>query len=110
MRIVFESGHVFGHYPNGRLTVRIAVEDDGSGISAERLAEVRGWLADVGNEPKEAHYGLWNVHRRLAEMFGPRSGIELESGPGGTRVTIVIEPPETDRGADAAGHDDGNST
>jgi|GEM_PF-1524895 len=88
--------------------LRIAVEDDGPGIAAERLAEVRGWLADEGFEPREAHYGLWNVHRRLAEMFGPRSGIELESGPGGTRVTIVIEPAEADRGAEAAGDDDGD--
>jgi two-component system sensor histidine kinase YesM len=71
-------------------SIIVTVGDNGTGMTKERLAEIRGWLTDVRFEPREAHFGLWNVHQRLIKLFGPESGLKVESGPGGTEVTLII--------------------
>lgn len=70
--------------------VHVHIRDDGAGIPRERLEEVRGWLTDVKFEPRDAHYGLWNVHQRLLKLFGPGCGITIQSGPEGTVVTLTV--------------------
>ncbi len=75
----------------------LMVEDDGAGMSAERLAEMVE-LLDVPLESLESaspsmtgkSYGMLNVQARLRLSFGDEYGIELSSREGeGTCVTIV---------------------
>lgn len=70
---------------------RIVVADDGLGMTAERLAEVRRWLDEDDGLSQESHIGLRNVHRRLKQLYGPEYGLEIDSAEGqGTTVTIWL--------------------
>lgn len=81
----------------GKLLLR--VQDDGVGMSAERLEEMErllaepmesldtnGLVTDKGNKS----YGMLNVQARLRLSFGSEYGVKLESNEGqGTCVTII---------------------
>ncbi|MFC5531187.1 histidine kinase [Cohnella yongneupensis] len=70
---------------------RITVEDDGLGMTEERIEEVRRWLTDEDSLSQEAHIGLRNVHRRIRQLYGPDCGLEINSEEGrGTQVTIWL--------------------
>ncbi|RED85240.1 MULTISPECIES: sensor histidine kinase [Cohnella] len=81
----------------GRLSIRFAVEadklifsveDNGAGLTQERLAELNGALhrSDEGETT-----GLINIHRRLKLKYGERGGLEIGRGSmGGARVRIYI--------------------
>jgi len=92
---------------DGDLILR--VRDDGAGMDAERLADVRQALDRVGREldpdelmaeaesaaadgtgGRERGFGLINVHERLRLTFGERYGLAIDSARGeGTTVTVV---------------------
>ena len=85
--------------PSGRITVRawreendilFTVEDDGVGMSEERLRANFG--TDVSpSATSAAGYGLRNINNRLRLVYGPEYGLSCESSPGrGTKVTIRI--------------------
>lgn len=91
----------------GRLDIRIEQEknavlfivaDDGLGIKADKLAEIRDTLTrtkSIGT----GSYGLKNVNDRIRLFFGTSYGINIESpANGGTevriRIPILMEPPE----------------
>jgi signal transduction histidine kinase/AmiR/NasT family two-component response regulator len=62
--------------------VAVTVEDDGVGMTGDRLAE----LFEAG-EVKGV--GIQNIHKRMLTMYG--HGLQIESTPGrGTRVTMII--------------------
>lgn len=66
--------------------LRLQVEDDGPGIPAERLAQIR-----VPATQDDPGVGLRNVDGRLRALYGEDYGLAIESEPGqGTRVTIRI--------------------
>jgi two-component system LytT family sensor kinase len=78
---------------------RVSVADDGVGIRPERLQQVLegGYGTGLG-------MGLSNVHRRLQSLFGPISGLHIESVPSqGTRVSFWVPggASATARGATA---------
>lgn len=62
----------------------IAVTDDGVGIPAERRESIleQGQSSGMG-------VGLSNVHRRLTGLFGPESGLRIESRTGADSGTTV---------------------
>lgn len=75
----------------GRLLVDI--EDNGIGITPERLAELHELLAgDDGAEgPGESGYGLKNVHQRVKLYYGAEFGLTIASEyRAGTRVSLVL--------------------
>lgn len=70
----------------------LEVEDDGAGMTRERLEEVR---ASLEEESSIEGFGLRAVHRRLRILFGNGYGLTLESTPDiGTRVILTI-PKQT---------------
>ena len=70
----------------------LEVEDDGAGMTRERLEEVRASLEEEGSIEG---FGLRAVHRRLRILFGNGYGLTLESTPDiGTRVILTI-PKQT---------------
>lgn len=68
----------------------IQIEDNGIGISEERLAQVRDkiqYRSPAGNDI----YGLYNVNERIHLNFGEKFGISIESDYGdGTVVSILL--------------------
>ncbi|WP_082704223.1 cache domain-containing sensor histidine kinase [Paenibacillus pabuli] len=76
----------------------LLIQDDGAGMSGERLAEMKQLLAspmesvETASLPGKAgkSYGMLNVQARLRLTFGEEYGIVLDSKEGkGTCVTIV---------------------
>ncbi|MDR6552489.1 histidine kinase [Paenibacillus qinlingensis] len=84
---------------------QVFIEDNGTGMMPERLAELRRKLQENRlAEPEEASsgvkrgggIGLMNVHRRIQMVFGEAYGLSVDSEWGrGTCVTMTM--PETVR-------------
>lgn len=70
----------------------ITVQDDGVGIGAERMEEIRRRLALAPGEHSDARIGsvgLKNIHDRIRLYYGNEYGVTVESRPGeGTTVTV----------------------
>ena len=65
----------------------LEVADDGSGMSPERLEEVRSSLVDGRKEG----FGMRTVHQRIQILFGQEFGLTLESTPDvGTKIFVKI--------------------
>lgn len=67
----------------------LRVQDNGAGMTAERLKQVRsGLCADSG---ESAGYGLFNVNKRIQLYYNLPQGIEIESDEKtGTVVTLKV--------------------
>jgi two-component system sensor histidine kinase YesM len=76
--------------------VRLEVEDNGTGMAPERLADVRALIA-AGAE-SAGHIGLVNTARRLSLAYGEAADCSVDSVPGrGTRICLLFPDslPET---------------
>ena len=70
--------------------VLVEVADDGVGMDGERLAALIASLDEQEGE-EQRRIGLRNVHQRLILMYGPNSGLRIESAIGaGTRVSFRL--------------------
>lgn len=75
--------------------VCIEVEDNGAGMTPERVRQVME-TPDAADRP---HLGIRNVNDRIRLHYGPAWGLQIESAPGqGTRITLRI--PAREEGAD----------
>ena len=85
---------VEGRLDGGRLV--FTVHDDGMGMTAERLEQVRKTIRDEGVKKEDATedtsgFGLSNVDQRLRLNYGPQYGITIDSTLGsGTTTTVCI--------------------
>lgn len=69
---------------------RLTVEDNGRGATDEQQAALRRALAAPMEETTGC--GLWNVHQRLVQLYGGRSGLQFgASALGGFRAELVWE-------------------
>ena len=81
--------------------IAISVEDNGDGLSDDKLEALRQSVA-AGPREESDSVALVNIHRRLQLQFGPQSRLTFDrSALGGLKVTIWIIPGEG-RGMDAA--------
>lgn len=69
----------------------IIVEDNGIGISEERLLEVREGIRGKTPTNKDI-YGLYNVNERICLNFGEKYGISIESIYGEKTVVSIMLP------------------
>ena len=68
----------------------LQVEDDGIGISEERLRQVRDGILHKVSAGKEI-YGLYNVNERIRLNFGEEYGVSIKSDYGkGTIVRVFL--------------------
>ncbi|WP_281885141.1 sensor histidine kinase [Paenibacillus sp. YYML68] len=80
------------------------VEDNGAGMTCERLAEVqealaRNQLAEPAVKASNSGgIGLVNVHRRIQMVFGDQYGLSIESEEG-LGTTIIMRMPKVERSA-----------
>ncbi|WP_165972075.1 sensor histidine kinase [Paenibacillus piri] len=84
----------------GELTDEAAiliVDDNGAGSSEQLTAQLNEDMNQPMNERKG--FGVWNVHQRLIQRFGAKSGLVFSSSPlGGLRVTIKMDKHQIERG------------
>lgn len=80
-------------------TFCVSVEDNGAGIAAGKLDELRrrlnaNRLADgsAGETGERGGIGLMNVHRRIQMVFGERYGLRIESEPEKGTVVVMAMP------------------
>ena len=67
----------------------LQVQDNGAGMSPERLMQVRDGLCGDGGE--SAGYGLFNVNKRIQLYYNQPQGVWIESRMGeGTTVTLKL--------------------
>ena len=67
----------------------LQVQDNGAGMSPERLMQVRDGLCGDGGE--SAGYGLFNVNKRIQLYYSQPQGVWIESQVGeGTTVTLKL--------------------
>lgn len=76
------------------------VEDDGAGITGDRLNDIRKTLdtpiSETDTTGNTDYYALRNINNRIKLYYGEQYGIQIESEYGrGTRVTIKV-PSETE--------------
>jgi two-component system sensor histidine kinase YesM len=73
---------------NSRL--RVTVRDNGIGIQESKLIQVRETIAsgEIREKTEGRHHdiGLANINKRIRLLFGADFGLNIESGPDGTRV------------------------
>ncbi|MEG0767509.1 MAG: ATP-binding protein, partial [Clostridia bacterium] len=85
---------------NGRINVRVTkaedalmmrVEDDGIGMTPERLAQVRAAL-DGSMDTETGAYGIVNVQERLVLNYGRAYGLTIESTYGKGTICTIRHP------------------
>lgn len=75
---------------------KIWVQDDGVGMSAEKLAEINTRIHE--ETVRSEHIGIINVHRRIQLLFGEEYGVTLTTvDGGGIRVSMVLPICKEDR-------------
>ncbi len=77
----------------GRL--RFSISDDGNGIPADRLEEIRGVLNGSGDTGNAIGFGLRNVHERLRH-YGPQFGVQISSDYGKFTTVTLLAPIKED--------------
>lgn len=69
----------------------LRVEDNGQGMAAERLAQVRDAMHGQGKHS----FGMRSVYERLVLYYGSRADVLIESEPGrGTVITLLLPAQE----------------
>ena len=71
------------------------MEDNGSGIAEEKLAEINKMLHERTEEYPQNVYdrkGLRNLNERLKQQFGQAYGVELKNNAGEGAVLIIYIP------------------
>ena len=83
---------IIGRAQDEHLTLEVA--DDGSGMTKERLEEVRASMVDGRREG----FGMRTIHQRIQILFGTEYGLTMESTPDvGTRVIVTIPMRTNDK-------------
>ena len=71
--------------------LHFTVEDDGLGMTPERLAELRRGLAETRRGKTHVGFGVFSVFERLRLHYGEAAGLEITSEPGkGTCIHVVM--------------------
>ena len=71
--------------------LRVEVSDNGIGMTAEKVAQMRTAIESEGFVSNESGFGLCNVNQRIKLYYGKPYGLTLESEYGeGTRVVVDI--------------------
>ncbi|TVY06932.1 cache domain-containing sensor histidine kinase [Paenibacillus cremeus] len=89
----------------------VSVEDNGAGMTASKLAELREKLSanrladgEADGAGKKGGIGILNVHRRIQMVFGDEYGLQIDSEPErGTRMMMYMPAMDRRKAAIALG-------
>ncbi|WP_160724975.1 cache domain-containing sensor histidine kinase [Bacillus sp. USDA818B3_A] len=70
----------------------IKIQDNGIGISQEKLEEIRRNLSQKDVMEGGPGIGMVNVHRRIVHLFGEEYGISVQSSQGSGAIIIIRLP------------------
>lgn len=70
----------------------LTVRDDGAGIPAERLADIRRWLSDPESRKGQVGFGLSYMEERIELSYGPEYGLRIDSREGEFTEIIICLP------------------
>lgn len=85
-----DEGHVSVRLYRKNFYLFISVQDDGEGMTNEKLQEVLDSLDDMEDSPGK-RVGLRNVHQRLKLFYGEEYGLRIYSQKnGGTKIDIML--------------------
>ncbi|PYE45444.1 histidine kinase [Paenibacillus barcinonensis] len=85
------SGQITIHAEQNQEDIRIFVQDNGVGMSADRLARIRAHMDEFTRPEEQIGTGIRNVNQRLKLTYGKRSGLSVDSSLyEGTRCIITI--------------------
>lgn len=76
--------------------LRLVVEDDGVGISEEKLQQLREDIQLNRQAERKNSYGLFNVHERIQLTYGSEYGISIDSVEGKRTVVTITLPLAND--------------
>lgn len=77
--------------------IQFTVEDNGRGISEQKIAEINREICE-GDFDVKGNYALKNLNRQLQLLYGNGCGLNLSSVPGrGTTVTVMISKERKER-------------
>ncbi|WP_233568191.1 sensor histidine kinase [Cohnella faecalis] len=69
--------------------IRVTIQDNGIGVTSEKLERIRRNLERPENASEESSLGLYSVNERLKLMYGKEYGVEIWSEPAvGTTVIL----------------------
>lgn len=70
----------------------LIVRDDGAGIPASRLADIRGWLENPDSRDGHAGFGLSYMEERIELSYGSRYGLSIDSREGEFTEVVICLP------------------
>lgn len=79
---------------NGIHTLLLSVEDNGQGISAERLQIIKRGLTD-GYIEEDSGYGIYNVNERIKLYYGESYGLDIDSVQHQWTKAAIVMPVQT---------------
>lgn len=80
---------VTGREQDGRML--LTVQDNGAGMTAERLQQVLESLeCDAPADGEHGCYGLFNVNKRIQLYYNQPEGVRIESDETGTTVSLCV--------------------
>ncbi len=86
---------VTGREQKGKIL--LTVTDNGAGMTAERLEQVRESLArSVDEDEEHGCYGLFNVNKRIQLYYNQPEGVHIQSNDNGTTVSLCVPLGRTD--------------
>ncbi|BBH19026.1 sensor histidine kinase YesM [Paenibacillus baekrokdamisoli] len=78
---------------NGKsVSIRFSIRDNGVGMDADRLQQVRHMLSDSQFMQRDSGVGLLNVHSRIAMEYGESYGLSIDSEKEKGTVTVLEIP------------------
>ena len=84
-------------------TIHLIVEDNGVGMPAEELEQIRREITLPCTDETTKGFGMANVSERIRLNFGKEYGLKIDSAPGeGTRIEIILPAIWTDENRSAA--------
>lgn len=67
----------------------LVVEDDGAGMSEEKMEQLNSWLKMKERDSKVEAYGILNVNDRIKIAYGDEYGLHYEKRTGGGTIAVV---------------------